>query len=105
MHRKKFIGLTQRFHPYGQFGLTILHVHFDDYSHEIALHNYACKRGAEAYGAAISAIRTLLASPHPLKHNLRTDLMLATAQELLVNRQNHPMTRIYSYPRLMYKSG
>ena len=90
--------------PYGQFGLTIAHVNFDDYSHGMALHNYACKRGAAAYGAAISAIRTLQAPPHPLTHNLRTDLMSATAEQLLVNRQDHPMIRIYSYPRLMYKS-
>ena len=76
---QKINWLNSKMSPYGQFGLTIPHVHFDDYSHDIALHNYACERGAAAYGATISAIRTLQAPPHLLTHNLRTDLMSATA--------------------------
>ena len=98
------IGVTQRCQPYGQFGLTIRHAHFNDYPDDIGLRNYACKQGSAGYGAVIGAIRSLLAPPNPLTHNLRTDRMSTAAQELWVNRQDHTLVKIYSYPRLMSKS-
>ena len=54
-----------------KFGLPIPNVHYDDHPNDIAMRNYAFKRGAAIYDA-VGATRTVEVPPYPSTHNLGT---------------------------------
>ena len=92
--------------PYGQFGLTIAHVNFDDYSHDMALRNHAYRQGAAIYDA-VGATRTFPTPPYPSTHNLGTNRMSAKARDGVVNKwgQTHDVKNLFVSDGSQFTTG
>ncbi len=54
-----------------KLGLPIPNVHYDDHANDLAMRNYAFKRGAAVYDA-VGAVKTIEVPPYPSTHNLGT---------------------------------
>lgn len=79
-----------------QFGQPIPNVHYDDHPNDIAMRNYAYKRGAAVYNA-VGAIQTVEVPPYPSTHNLGTCRMSAHPRDGVCNKwgQTHDVTNLF----------
>ena len=78
------------------FGLPIPNVHYDDHPNDIAMRNYAFKRGAAVYNA-VGAIQTVEVPPYPSTHNLGTCRMSARPRDGVCNKwgQTHDVRNLF----------
>jgi choline dehydrogenase-like flavoprotein len=79
-----------------QFGLPIPDVHYDDHANDVAMRNYAYKRGAAIYDA-VGAVRTIAVPPYPSTHNLGTCRMSANPRDGVCNKwgQTHDLKNLF----------
>jgi choline dehydrogenase-like flavoprotein len=63
-----------------QFGLPIPDVHYDDHANDVAMRNYAYKRGTAIY-EAVGAVETIEVPPYPSTHNLGTCRMSSNPRD------------------------
>lgn len=79
-----------------QFGIPIPNVHFDDHANDIAMRNYAYKRGAMVYDA-VGATRIIRVPPGPSTHNLGTCRQCARPEDGVCNRwgQTHDIKNLF----------
>jgi choline dehydrogenase-like flavoprotein len=79
-----------------QFGLPIPNVHYDDHPNDIAMRNYAYKRGAAVYDA-VGAVRTIETPPYPSTHNLGTCRMSEKPGDGVCNKwgQTHDIKNLF----------
>lgn len=79
-----------------QFGLPIPNVHYDDHPNDIAMRNYAYKRGAAVYDA-VGAVKTIEVPPYPSTHNLGTCRMSQEPRDGVVNKwgQTHDIKNLF----------
>jgi choline dehydrogenase-like flavoprotein len=54
-----------------QYGLPIPNVHYDDHANDVAMREYAYKKGTEVY-QAVGATKVYTVPPYPSTHNLGT---------------------------------
>jgi choline dehydrogenase-like flavoprotein len=78
------------------WGLPIPNVHYDDHPNDLAMRNYAYKRGAEVYEAA-GATQTVLVPPYPSTHNLGTCRMSENPRDGVCNKwgQTHDLKNLF----------
>ena len=78
------------------FGLPIPNVHYDDHQNDVAMREYAYKKGAAVY-EAVGATRTLAVPPYPSTHNLGTCRMSERASEGVCNKwgQTHDVKNLF----------
>ncbi|HKV56492.1 MAG TPA: GMC family oxidoreductase [Candidatus Binataceae bacterium] len=79
-----------------QFGLPIPNVHYDDHENDLAMRNYAFKRGAAIYDA-VGAIETIKVPPYPSTHNMGTCRMSANPRDGVCNKwgQTHDIKNLF----------
>ncbi|MDO8433298.1 MAG: GMC family oxidoreductase [Candidatus Binatus sp.] len=79
-----------------KFGLPIPNVHYDDHANDIAMRNYAFKRGAAIYDA-VGATRTVEVPPYPSTHNLGTCRMSDSPRDGVCNKfgQTHDVKNLF----------
>ncbi len=79
-----------------QWGLPVANVHYDDHPNDIAMRNYAYKRGAAVYEAA-GAVKTIEVPPYPSTHNLGTCRMSAKPGDGVCNKwgQTHDVRNLF----------
>jgi choline dehydrogenase-like flavoprotein len=89
-----------------QYGLPAPNVHFDDHPNDIAMRNYAWKKGAEIYDA-VGATRTFPTPPYPSTHNLGTNRMSAKARDGVVNKwgQTHDIPNLFVSDGSQFTTG
>ena len=89
-----------------QYGLPSPNVHFDDHPNDIAMRNYAWKKGAEIYDA-VGATRTYPTPPYPSTHNLGTNRMSAKAADGVVNKwgQSHDISNLFVSDGSQFTTG
>jgi choline dehydrogenase-like flavoprotein len=63
-----------------QYGLPIPNVHYDDHANDLAMRNYAYKRGAAIYDA-VNAVEVVNVPPYPSTHNMGTCRMSANRRD------------------------
>jgi choline dehydrogenase-like flavoprotein len=68
-----------------QFGLPVPNVHYDDHPNDVAMRNYAYKRGAAVY-QAVGAVQTVEVPPYPSTHNLGTCRMSEKSGDGVCNK-------------------
>ncbi len=79
-----------------QFGLPVPNVHCDDHPNDVAMRNYAYKRGAAVYKAA-GAVETIEVPPYPSTHNLGTCRMSEKPGDGVCNKwgQSHDIKNLF----------
>jgi choline dehydrogenase-like flavoprotein len=79
-----------------QYGLPIPNVHYDDHPNDVAMRNYAFKRGAAVYDA-VGAIQTIEVPPYPSTHNLGTCRMSKNPRDGVCNKwgQTHDLRNLF----------
>ena len=79
-----------------QYGLPIPDVHYDDHPNDMAMRNYAFKRGAAVYDA-VGAIQTIEVPPYPSTHNLGTCRMTENPRDGVCNKwgQTHDLKNLF----------
>ena len=79
-----------------QFGQPIPNVHYDDHSNDVAMRNYAFKRGAAVYDA-VGAVKTINVPPYPSTHNMGTCRMGANPRDSVCNKwgQTHDIKNLF----------
>ncbi len=79
-----------------QFGLPIPNVHYDDHPNDLAMRNYAYKRGAAIYDA-VGAVQTIAVPPYPSTHNLGTCRMSEKSRDGVCNKwgQTHDLKNLF----------
>jgi choline dehydrogenase-like flavoprotein len=79
-----------------QFGLPIPNVHYDDHPNDLAMREYAFKRGAAVY-EAVGAVQTIAVPPYPSTHNLGTCRMSEKPGEGVCNGwgQTHDLKNLF----------
>lgn len=89
-----------------QFGLPAPDVHFDDHANDIAMRNYAWKKGQEIY-EAVGATQTYATPPYPSTHNLGTNRMSAKARDGVVNKwgQTHDIANLFVSDGSQFTTG
>jgi choline dehydrogenase-like flavoprotein len=78
------------------FGLSIPNVHYDDHPNDIAMRNYAYKRGAAVYNA-VGATQIAEVPPYPSTHNMGTCRMSARPRDGVCNMwgQTHDVRNLF----------
>ena len=89
-----------------QYGLPAPNVHFDDHANDIAMRNYAWKKGQEIY-EAVGATQTYATPPYPSTHNLGTNRMSEKARDGVVNRwgQSHDIDNLFVSDGSQFTTG
>jgi choline dehydrogenase-like flavoprotein len=89
-----------------QFGLAIPNVHYDDHPNDIAMRNYAFKRGSDIYNA-VGATEVILVPPYPSTHNLGTARMSNKADDGVCNKfgQTHDIKNLFISDGSQFTSG
>jgi choline dehydrogenase-like flavoprotein len=79
-----------------QFGLPIPNVHYDDHPNDLAMREYAFKRGAAVYDA-VGAVQTIAVPPYPSTHNLGTCRMSEKPGDGVCNKwgQTHDLKNVF----------
>jgi choline dehydrogenase-like flavoprotein len=79
-----------------QWGLPIPNVHYDDHPNDLAMRNYAFKRGAAIYDA-VGAVQTIAVPPYPSTHNLGTCRMSENPRDGVCNKwgQTHDLKNLF----------
>ncbi len=79
-----------------KFGLPIPNVHYDDHLNDLAMRNYAFKRGAAVYDA-VGAVKTIEMPPYPSTHNLGTCRQSEKARDGVCNKwgQTHDIKNLF----------
>jgi choline dehydrogenase-like flavoprotein len=79
-----------------QFGLPVPNVHYDDHPNDLAMREYAFKRGAAVYEAA-GAVQTVAVPPYPSTHNLGTCRMSEKPGDGVCNKwgQTHDLKNLF----------
>jgi choline dehydrogenase-like flavoprotein len=79
-----------------KFGMPVPNVHYDDHPNDIAMRDFAFKRGQAIY-EAVGANRTVLTPPYPSTHNLGTNRMSTKPEDGVVNRwgQTHEVKNLF----------
>lgn len=79
-----------------RFGLPIPNVHCDEHPNDIAMRDYAYKRGAEIY-QAVDATETIEVPPYSSTHNLGTCRMSRSPRDGVCNRwgQTHDLGNLF----------
>jgi len=78
------------------FGLPIPNVHYDDHPNDLAMREYAFKRGAAVYEAA-GAVQTIAVPPYPSTHNMGTCRMSEKPSDGVCNKwgQTHDLKNLF----------
>jgi choline dehydrogenase-like flavoprotein len=78
------------------WGLPIPNVHYDDHPNDVAMRNYAYKRGAAVYDA-VGAIQTIEIPPYPSTHNMGTCRMSDAPRDGVCNKwgQTHDIKNLF----------
>lgn len=89
-----------------QYGLPAPNVHFDDHVNDIAMRNYAWKKGQEIY-EAVGATQTYATPPYPSTHNLGTNRMSEKARDGVGNRwgQSHDIDNLFVSDGSQFTTG
>lgn len=89
-----------------QYGLAAPNVHFDDHPNDIAMRNYAWKKGQELYDS-VGATRTYPTPPYPSTHNMGTNRMSEKARDGVVNRwgQTHDIANLFVSDGSQFTTG
>ena len=89
-----------------KWGMPVADVHFDDHPNDVAMRDYAYKRGEELY-RSVGAIRTFPTPPYPSTHNLGTNRMSAKASDGVVNKygQTHDIKNLFVSDGSQFTSG
>ncbi len=89
-----------------QFGLPIPNVHYDDHANDVAMREYAFKRGAAVY-EAVGAVKTIAVPPYPSTHNLGTCRMSANPKDGVCNKwgQTHDMKNLFLSDGSQFTTG
>jgi choline dehydrogenase-like flavoprotein len=79
-----------------QYGMPIPNVHYDDHPNDVAMREYAFKKGAAVYDA-VGATRTITVPPYPSTHNLGTCRMSEKASNGVCNKwgQTHDVKNLF----------
>jgi choline dehydrogenase-like flavoprotein len=79
-----------------QYGMPIPNVHYDDHPNDVAMREYAFKKGAAVY-EAVGATRTITVPPYPSTHNLGTCRMSEKASNGVCNKwgQTHDVKNLF----------
>ena len=79
-----------------QWGLPIPNVHYDDHPNDLAMRNYAFKRGAAIYDA-VGAVQTIAVPPYPSTHNMGTCRMSEGPRDGVCNKwgQTHDLKNLF----------
>jgi choline dehydrogenase-like flavoprotein len=79
-----------------QWGLSIPNVHYDDHPNDLAMREYAFKRGAAIYDA-VGAVQTVAVPPYPSTHNLGTCRMSENPRDGVCNKwgQTHDLKNLF----------
>jgi choline dehydrogenase-like flavoprotein len=79
-----------------QWGMPIPNVHYDDHPNDVAMRNYAYKRGAAIYDA-VGSTKTVAVPPYPSTHNLGTCRMAENARDGVCNKwgQTHELKNLF----------
>jgi choline dehydrogenase-like flavoprotein len=79
-----------------QFGMPIPNVNYDDHPNDVAMREYAFKRGAAVYDA-VGAIQTIAVPPYPSTHNLGTCRMSEKPGDGVCNKwgQTHDLKNVF----------
>ncbi|WP_028022382.1 GMC family oxidoreductase [Enterovibrio calviensis] len=88
------------------FGLPVPNVHFDDHPNDVAMRNYAYKKGGEVY-EAVGAVKVHNVVPYPSTHNLGTNRMSSKAQDGVVNQwgQTHDIKNLFISDGSQFTTG
>ncbi len=89
-----------------QWGAPVANVHYDDHPNDVAMRNYAYKRGAEVYDA-VGAVSTIEVPPYPSTHNLGTCRMSERARDGVVNKwgQAHDIKNLFISDGSQFTTG
>ncbi len=89
-----------------QFGLPVANVNFDDHPNDVAMRNYAYKKGMELYDS-IGATQTYPTPPYPSTHNLGTNRMSADPSLGVVNAfgQSHDIDNLFVSDGSQFTTG
>jgi choline dehydrogenase-like flavoprotein len=89
-----------------QYGLPAPNVHFDDHPNDVAMRNYAWRKGAEMYDA-VGATKTYPTPPYPSTHNLGTNRMSAKPRDGVVNKwgQTHDIDNLFISDGSQFTTG
>lgn len=89
-----------------QYGLPAPNVHFDDHPNDIAMRNYAWKKGAEIYDS-VGATQVYPTPPYPSTHNLGTNRMSTNAEDGVVNKwgQAHDVSNLFISDGSQFTTG
>jgi len=89
-----------------QYGMPAPNVHFDDHPNDIAMRNYAYKKGAEVY-EAVGAVRTMPTPPYPSTHNLGTNRMSEKARDGVVDKwgRSHEVKNLFVSDGSVFTTG
>jgi len=79
-----------------QHGMPIPNVHYDDHPNDVAMREYAFKKGAAVY-EAVGATRTVAVPPYPSTHNLGTCRMSDKSGNGVCNKwgQTHDIKNLF----------
>jgi choline dehydrogenase-like flavoprotein len=79
-----------------QFGMPIPNVNYDDHPNDLAMREYAFKRGAAVYDA-VGAVQTVAVPPYPSTHNLGTCRMSEKPADGVCNEwgQTHDLKNVF----------
>ncbi len=89
-----------------QYGMPAPNVHFDDHPNDIAMRNYAYKKGSEVY-EAVGAVRTMPTPPYPSTHNLGTNRMSEKARDGVVDKwgRSHEVKNLFVSDGSVFTTG
>ncbi len=89
-----------------QWGLPVANVHFTDHPNDIAMRDYAYKKGQEVYDA-VGATRTFPTPPYPSTHNLGTNRMSDRPEDGVVNKwgQSHDINNLFVSDGSQFTTG
>ena len=89
-----------------QYGMPVPNVHFDDHPNDIAMRNYAYKKGSEVY-EAVGAVRTMPTPPYPSTHNLGTNRMSEKARDGVVDKwgRSHEVKNLFVSDGSVFTTG
>lgn len=89
-----------------QFGLPIPNVHYDDHPNDIAMRNYAYKRGTAIYDA-VGAVKVIEVPPYPSTHNLGTARMSEKPGDGVCNKwgQTHDIKNLFISDGSQFTTG
>ncbi|HVW46656.1 MAG TPA: GMC family oxidoreductase [Solirubrobacterales bacterium] len=89
-----------------QHGLPVPNVHFDDHANDVAMREYAWRKGAAVY-EAVGALATTKTPPYPSTHNLGTCRMSARPEDGVVNGfgQAHDVPNLFVSDGSVFTTG